>query len=95
MVKDLKGLKKFLQLCRQQGVESIRIEGLEVHLGALPTKAYRSRKPSKSFMDTMTPPDIFVPGGVMPEEKIETDELSDEELLFYSSQGHVQPSQPS
>lgn len=73
-IKDLKTLKKFISLCRAQGVESIRAGGIELHLGPLPIKA-------KNIPKQLT---TYIPGGVSEETKIVTDELSSEQLLMWS-----------
>lgn len=92
MVNNLRDLKKFLQLCRQQGVESIKCGDVEVHLGQLPSKrSYKTITPS-----TMPDLDQFDPGAIhLPRittsDKIDTpDDLTPEQLLNWSVGG--QPS---
>lgn len=85
MVKDLKQLKKFLQLCREQGVDSIRFEGVEVHLGAMP---YKASKTSNTMPHKATPVSTtYAPGGITDDTSILTDELTPDQLLFWSSEG--------
>jgi len=78
-------LKRLLKLCRQQGVQSIRYEGVEIHLGDLPQKQpkYVAKAKSKSI-DT----GVFDPGPIVPH--IHTpDEMTEEQLLFGSSDPSV------
>jgi hypothetical protein len=90
MIKDLKNLKKFLQLCRQQGVQSIRCGDIEVHLGEMPQQTRISRQvlPEQIMQSA-----AYAPGGITADTKILTDELTPEQLLFYSAVGHDQSSQ--
>ena len=87
---NLKELKKFLQLCRDQGVDSIRYEGIEVHLGPMPYKAPRINK--KALTEAVTTKS-YAPGGITADTKILTDELTPEQMLFWSSTGE-QPADP-
>lgn len=82
-MKDLGYLKKLLKLCREQGVESIRFEGIELHLGALPQKAVDEGK----FPDLQHQP--LSPGGITEDTKIDMpDALNEEQMMFYSSGGN-------
>jgi hypothetical protein len=87
-IDNLRDLKKVLDLCRKAGVTDITVDGLAIHLGPLPVKA--SNKPKATFQDF---PEARVPvppfnGVTEPIERIETpDVLTDEQLLFYSSEG--------
>lgn len=83
---DLKQLDKFLKMCRKHGVESIKFDGVEVFLGQVAPKALAKRQPY------VPPADInaaYDPGKItispLPQEVIDTDELTDEQKLFYSS----------
>lgn len=95
-VDSLKELKKLLTLCRQQGVQSIKLGEVEFHLGALP------KKRSKAIdIDAFPEADIKIPQfqaidkpiinpevNQYVEDAIQTDELTEEQLMFYSAQGH-------
>lgn len=77
----LKELKKLIALCRSQGVLSIKIDGVELHLGALPV----AKAPSK-------PVELpnFDPGHIPRFEyeqpaHIPTDMPEGDALLFYSA----------
>lgn len=76
---ELKDLKKLILLCRQQGVQSIRFNGVELHLNELPQAIDKRKYPD------LSPSMPIIPGGVSEHTKIVTDELTDEQLLFYSS----------
>lgn len=84
MINNLKELKKFLQLCREQGVESIKFGDTEVHLGAMP---YKAPKTSNTMPYKATPVTTFAPGGITDDTSILTDELTPEQLLYWSSEG--------
>lgn len=70
---DIKNLDKIIQLCRKRGVAKITIEGVTIELGDAPSK--ESKRPPFSFNETQGP--------------VETDGLSDMDLLMWSSQSHV------
>lgn len=85
IIKDLKDLKKLIAICRSTGIESIRFDGIEMHLGQEPIK-YRKSKDSPKVTENVTlsktyqstanvPPDLHIP----------TDALTEEQLLFYSA----------
>lgn len=82
-MQNLKDLKKLIALCRAQGVTSIEMDGIKLELGAI---APKTRAPK-----TYTMPD-FDPGQVPSfepvQDEITTDELSAEDLLFYSATAH-------
>ena len=83
----LKELTKLIALCRKTGVASLKFEGIELQLGPVPNQYVRKTKdvqisldpgaiPKPWEMDSATVPDI-----------IKTDELSAEDMLFYSAGG--------
>lgn len=93
MAIDLKELQKLIKLCRQTGVESIKVEGIEMHLGPTPTIITRTRStllaPAATQADggygTMTgtlPIAHYTTN--LPQDKIITDELTDEQLMLWS-----------
>lgn len=81
-INGLKDLAKIIALCRKTGVTSIEVDGIKLNLG-----------PVSSKLSKATPRDmaIFDPGAIPsytpsePDAKIITDALSEEELMFYSS----------
>lgn len=79
---SLKELDKLLALCRKRGVQSIRVDNIEFHLGEMPNKSTKQQ-----LIRSIIAPDVFIPGGVGPDTHIETDELTDEQKLFYSAVG--------
>lgn len=77
VIKDIKDLKQIIDLCRKTGVESIKIDNVEMHLGAVPIKY--TTNTTKSITSTY-------PKNVVTEEtQITTDELTEEQLMFYSA----------
>lgn len=90
-VNSLKDLDKLITLCRKRGVQSIKVDGIEFHLGAEPRSAKRSAIMAEAFPDipTITP---YTPGGINEsteivgiDTNIVTDELTEEQLLYYSA----------
>ena len=93
-INNLKDLQKIIALCHKQGVTSIKLGELELHLGPMPVSRKRP-----DFSSDFPEANIKVPQyqEVSKEsatqetaDKIATDELTPEQLLFYSSQGHIE-----
>lgn len=90
---DIKKLKQIIQLCRKTGVTSIKLDGLELQLGAMPMQ-----RKIQDFSIDFPEANIKVPqyqeltevNTKEMADKIATDELTEEQLLFYSAQGHVE-----
>lgn len=83
-IESLKDLQKVIQLCRKTGVNSIKIDNVEFHLGAEPRKVTTSVDYGSDFPEA----NIRVPqftGEIDPPETIKTDELTQEQLMFYSA----------
>lgn len=92
---DLKELNKFLKLCRRHNVESIKFDGVEVFLGAAPqpqAKQKRYQAPA-GINDAFDPGKITVGSPALGSgtnnssipDIATPDELTEEQLLFYSS----------
>lgn len=78
-IKNLKELQKLIQLCRKQGVDKLKLGETEIWLGAVPYKHTKD-----TSVDTYK--SAFDPGQLVPmDEKIATQELTEEELLYYSA----------
>jgi len=81
-IESLKDLEKVIKLCRKNGIETFKIDGIEFKLGSLPVEDRQTASP------TYMPGDIgvtYTPGGVTADTKIVTEELSDEQMLFWSA----------
>jgi hypothetical protein len=78
-ISSLKDLQKLMALCRKQGVKSLTVGDITFELG------------EQAFISTVKPSvkassEVYVPGAVGPDTKIELpDELTPEQLLFYSA----------
>ncbi len=83
-IKDIKDLQKVITLCRKLGVESIKVDNVEFHLGAAPIKTYLGQGLIKGIKESITTP-TFIPGGITEDVQIPTDGLTEEQLLFYSA----------
>lgn len=76
MVTTLKDLEKLIKLCRKHGISNIKHEGLEIHLGDAPLVT--------SSKEILKNTQTYAPGGITADTKIITDELSSNDLLFWS-----------
>lgn len=77
-IDTIKDLKKVIQLCRETGVDIIKVDGIELVLGSSPTP--RPVKAHNSSTETFS-------SNIGPNTPIETpDSPTEEQLLFYSSQ---------
>lgn len=81
-IDNLATLKKLIQLCRAQGVQIIKVDGIELVLGDQPQPILKS----KTEVITAT----YAPGGITADTKIVTDELTPDQLLYYSALPHDQ-----
>lgn len=79
-ISSLKDLKKLIQLCQSQGIRAIKVDNIELELGSLPVK---TKKYKQLDIEGLSP-EAMVQVPQM-ERSIATDELTDEELLFYSA----------
>lgn len=71
---DLKHLDKIIALCRRRGVSQITIDGVAIVLGDAPESTYKKKQKAAE---------------AAPDTPIETDLLSEEALLFWSSSGET------
>ena len=86
-IDSLKDLQKLLKVCQDNGVDAIKIDGIEMSIRPQ-TKAYKAPRERKSVFQPTPDEQIKVPAfQPQPEAPdIETpDELSDEQLLNWSS----------
>lgn len=82
-IDNTKQLEQVIKLCRKNGVDAMKIDNVEFHLGPVPYTAPKTKETVHYTAPTYTP------GGVTEELKIPTDGLTEEQLLFYSAQGHT------
>lgn len=79
-INSLKELDKLIALCRKRGVDSIKIDNIEFKLSEVVGKT------SRSSNQVFIPQETYSPGGINENTKIDTpDELSPDQLLFYSA----------
>lgn len=76
----IKELSKLLILCRKHGVEKLKLGDVEFSINP----SFLTHTTSKSKTHTTATP-VYSPGGVTEDIKIETEELTHEQLLFYSA----------
>lgn len=91
-IESLKDLQKVIQLCRKLGVQSIKVDSIEFHLGDLPKTAQKLKTIPNIDQITKNISSPYTPGGINEETKIvaeiadiDTDDLSADQLLFYSA----------
>jgi len=95
MLNDLKDLEKAIKICRRLGVQSIKIDGIELVLGSLPVKPTKISKSQDlgAFPEANIKIPLFngpQPTEDLPPDKIETDDLTEEQMLMWSAQS-VEP----
>lgn len=91
VVNSLKELDKLIQLCRKRGIQSIKVDNIEMHLGEQkPKTTYKKDSLIKDWANNpYNPGEITIPTSIP--DTIETpDELTEEQLMFYSAQSQVQ-----
>lgn len=82
-IDSIKDLDKVLVLCRKRGVQSIKIDNVEFHLGDVPSPV------APRALRTATQAPIYAPGGITADTRIDMpDELSPEQLLMWSTGGN-------
>jgi len=89
-ISNFKDLEKLIKLCRKTGVEIIEVDGIKMQLSHLPVmdkSTHKSRNPVIVDESAFDPGHITVPQ--MPIDSIDTDELTDEQKLFGSSDPSV------
>lgn len=79
-IDNLKDLEKIIRLCRKQGVITIKIDGIELTLGPAPQKTYKPIDIAKDIPEAS----IKVPVPNFVQGPVETEELSEEQMLMWS-----------
>ena len=80
-IDNIKELQKVIQLCRKLGVEVLKTDGVELVLGPAP-----EGKAARKYHSTLPTKAVFAPGGITEDTKVLTDELSPDQMLFWSAQ---------
>lgn len=88
-LESLKDLDKLLLLCKKRGVKTMKIDNLEFHLDPTPVTSSKTTNQLKETGAELNTPGFMDPGPITPPAEVATDSLTDEQLLFYSAQGHV------
>lgn len=82
-----KELKALLKICQDQGVRSLDLNGIKIEFKEhwiTPTKSNKSKDLS-IFSAPSIDEQVDIPTPQIKEDTVESDELTQEELLFYSS----------
>lgn len=85
VIQDLKELEKLIKLCRKTGIDTISIDGITFSLGAQPQSLGAKTKLGQSLLRGLKEANEYQ---ITEDTKILTSELTPEQLMFYSSQGH-------
>ena len=81
-IESLKDLDKLMTLCRKRGVNAIEIDNIKFNLGPEISQVNRQAHNNPIVTGTFDPGEITMP------DKIETEEISGDDLLFYSAGGN-------
>lgn len=86
VISSLKDLEKLMRLCKRQGIRAIKIDNIEFALTSHEEPTLTSHKTIHSA--SYTGSNLLDPGPISVHDKVDiTDELSQEQLLYYSSAG--------
>lgn len=85
-INSLKELNSLIKLCRKTGVQSIKVDGIEFHLSSI----VDTPSPRKSIAFDIPEAELKVPqfsgiGDKSIQDRIDTSELTDEQMLYYSA----------
>ena len=86
-VNSLKEFKALVKACRSLGIDAMEVDGIKFNLGRLP----QSSKYIPEVSNYSVEADIKVPqfnGPITDVEVPATEQLTEEQLLYYSAQGH-------
>ena len=78
-VQSIQDLKKLIELCQKQGVESIKVDGIEMKLGHKPEPEARKGRQAQANSCKHTP------GGITEDTPVIEGELTAEQLLMWST----------
>lgn len=88
-ITSLKELEKLMVLCQKRGVSSITVDGITFHMSnATAMKAKATTQAIPDYSNDIPEANIQVPkftGEITEPDTIPTDELTPEQLLFYSA----------
>lgn len=92
-VQNLKEFKALIKACQSLGVTAIEVDGIKVNISAMPVK----RSNHRAIDETAFPEaSIKVPqydGPITEPEAIPDAGLTEDQMLYYSAQGHDQVEQ--
>jgi hypothetical protein len=87
-IKDQKDLKKLIALCRTLGVDAIEVDGIKMSINLNFNTPKSNRAISKAIKSASKT--TIAPGGITEDTKIDMpNELTPEQLLFYSATDHT------
>lgn len=81
-IENLKQLDKLMLMCRKRGIQSITVDGVTFHMSDL---APEMKTVFAGYNTLANTTNTVSPGGITADTKITTDELTDEQKMFWSS----------
>ena len=98
-VDNLKDLEKLIKLCRKTGIHSIKVDGMEFELGALPDRPRLTRLDDPMAGVSIPAPNILDPIAAAKahaaaelkkvQDYIQTDEPTEDQMLMWSARAEV------
>lgn len=89
-ITSTKDLEKIIILCQKHGVTAIELDGIKLNLGPKPTGKRRYKQvPMDLSPEANLKVPQFTPMAKTIADQIDTDELSDEQLMFYSARAET------
>lgn len=82
-LKNLKDLEKAVKLCRRLGVDALEVGNVKFNLGLAPRVKSKSNSADFDIPEANLKVPQFTP--TIENDLIKTDDLSEDELLFYSA----------
>lgn len=89
-ISDLKELQALIKVCRKLGVNTIEVDGVKLSLGVLPYSPKELKDPAIPDAAIKVP---LYNGPITEPDAIPTEGLTEDQLMFYSAQGHDQVEQ--
>jgi hypothetical protein len=89
-IDNLKDLKALIKLLRSANVYAIKIDGIELTLGAQAPKQTISAPTLPDYSHDIPEANVAIPQYTPVPDKFESDALTPDELLFYSASGQTE-----
>lgn len=85
-IDSIKDLQKVIALCRKLGVDALEVDNVKFNLGAAPKRSRKAANEGDIFPEASLKVPQFTPTTAsLVADTIASDELTEEQLLFYSA----------